>query len=369
MQKTIWRLAIALAALVAAIPASPQNQAPTAIAAKAGKPWLHKPSGIALPATMDGFARGEILDLSDGPLLDMSIAYDDPIGRTHVNIYIYHAAQPSTALWFDVAATMIATNERFGTVTPQGAPTPFAIPGATVAAGLRQSFSVTQIGRSSGVALIGLGEWVVKLRMTSAVYDAAQLDAAMNRMIQQVGWPKKLPPLAAATPIRSCAQPRSFGPPAEKAKQDDAALLLGAMMGSLVTDNDQKARKKGKAPAAPTLCVHPDRIGGRLPIYQGEGDDAGYVIPLGDSGVLLDVGRDSLSGLLTPDKDKDASPTPWLVMVKRLDRWLQYPSYVTLPPPAQAIDIFQKEKPLSATSIYGKGGTRISISPDAMKKD
>ncbi|SES18562.1 hypothetical protein [Sphingobium sp. YR768] len=369
MHNILWRFAIALAASTASLPALAQPAAPTAISAKVGKPWLHKATGIALPATIDGFARGEILDLSNGPQLDVSIAYDDPIGRTHVNIYIYHAADPSTALWFDVAATMIATNDKFGMITPHSGPIPFTINGANVAAGLRQSFAVTQIGRSSGVALIGLGEWVVKLRMTSPVYDSAQLDGAMDRMMQQVGWPKKLPPLGTATPLPPCAQPRSFGPPAEKAKQDDAAMLLGAMMGSLVTDNSRKTREKGEAPSAPALCVLPDRIGGRLPIYQREGENAGYVIPLGDSGILLDVSQDSLAGLLTPEKDKDASPAPWSVTVKRLDRWLQYPSYATLPPPSQAIDIFQKEKPLSSTSIYGKGGTRISISPDAVKKD
>jgi hypothetical protein len=146
--------------------------------------------------------------------------------------------------------------------------------------------------------------------------------------------------------------------------------LLGAMMGSLVTDNSRKTREKGEAPSAPALCLLPDRIGGRLPIYQGEAENTGYVIPLGDSGILLDVSQDSLASLLTPEKDKDsAAPAPWSVTVKRLDRWLQYPSYATLPPPSQAIDIFQKEKPLSSTSIYGKGGTRINISPDAMKKD
>lgn len=369
MRITSLALAIALVSSALATPASAQPAAPVPIAAKANRAWTHKPSTIAFPAAIDGFARGDMQDLSGGALLDVSVAYDDPIGHTHVNIYVFHAAEPTTALWFDVAATMIATNDKFGTVTPHSAPIAFAIPGATVAAGLRQSFAITQLGRSSGVALIALGEWVVKLRMTSPVHDSAQLDAAMDRIIQQVAWPKTLPPLAAVTPLTPCPQPRSFGPRAEKAAQDDAAMLLGALVGTLATDNVQKARGKGEAPAAPALCILPDRIGGRLPVYQADGEDGGYAIPLGDYGVLMTIGRDSLGGLLAPDKDKDSAPPPWSVTVKQLDRWLQYPSYATMPPPTQAFEIFQTEKPVSSTSIYGKGKRHISISPDAMKKD
>jgi len=367
MRITSLALTLALTAFVLARPAAAQPAAPIGIATKANKPWTHKPSAIAFPSAIDGFARSEVQDLSEGGLLDVSVAYDDPIGHTHVNIYIYHAAEPSTGLWFDVAATMIATNDKFGTVTPQGDPTAFTIPGASVAAGLRQSFTITQIGRSSGVALIALGDWVVKLRMTSPVHDVVQLDAAMDRLIRQIGWPGTLPPLSAATTLLPCAQPRRFGPRASKIMQDNAATLLGAMMGSMATESRQKARKEGKAPTAPALCVHSDRIGGRLPIYQGEGDNVGYIIPLGDSGVLLDVAQDALIGLLATEKDKAATPAPWSVTVKKLDRWVQYPSYAIIPPPDQAIEIVQNEAPLSSTILDGKGGSRINISPDAMK--
>lgn len=364
-----WGSALTLAASMLAVPATAKPAAPTTLSTKPDKPWTHKPSDIGFPAAIDGFARTAVQDLSGGPLLDVSVAYDDPVGRTHVNIYLYHAAMPATALWFDVAKTMIATNDQFGQPAAQGDPVAFAIPGGAVAAGLRQSFSITKIGRSSGVALIAIGEWVVKLRMTSPVHDAPELDMAMERMIQQIGWPRKRPPLSAVTPLSPCARPRTFGSRAAMAEQDDGALLLNAMIGGMATDSSRRARTKGEAPDAPTLCVHPDRIGGRLPIYQGDREDGGYIIPLGDSGIVLDVGQNSLASLLNIEKGQDAPSAPWTVTVKTLDRWEQYPSYATMPPPTQAIDIIQQEKPLSSTSVYGKGGTRISISPEAMKNE
>ncbi|MBA4089493.1 MAG: hypothetical protein C0494_02715 [Sphingobium sp.] len=33
------------------------------------------------------------------------------------------------------------------------------------------------------------------------VYDASQLDTAMDRMMQQIGWPRAFPPLPPATPL------------------------------------------------------------------------------------------------------------------------------------------------------------------------
>lgn len=362
MHKRLLALAIALASSTLATSASAQPAAPAAITAPADQPWVHEPGSITFPAAIDGFARSEVKDLSGGRLLDVSVAYDDPIGRTHVNFYVYHAAEPSTALWFDVAATMIATNSKFGTVTPQADPVAFPIPGATVSAGLRQSFSVTELGRSSGVALIALGEWVIKLRMTSPVYDAAQLDAAMDRMIRQIGWPKTRPPLAAATRFHACEKARPFGSDAKKLKLDGAAVLLGAMAGKVDADDRSKARKKGEAPAPLTLCVHSDRISGRLPIYQGEKREDGYRIPLGDSGELLVVERDSLSGLLLGGK----GPAPWSLTVKKHDKWLQYASYDAMPPPAQAILAVQSEHPVSVTTVYGKENS-VTLSPDAIK--
>jgi hypothetical protein len=359
----MWLRIVGGFAMATALPLAPSAQAqPSPIAVKTDKSWTHKPSGIAFPSKIDGFARSAVEDLSNGALLDTSIAYDDPISRTHVNVYVYHAAMPATAIWFDVAATMIATNDKFGRPAALGDPVAFALPGSSVQAGLRQSFDITQVGRSSGVAVIAIGEWVVKLRVTSPVHDASQLDALLDRMIAQIGWPRALPPLAAAVPLKPCPQPLVFGAPADKVTKDGASVIAGAMMGNIDRSVREKAAKNREGPAAPAYCVHPDRIQGRLPIYQGETNEGSYAIPLGDSGTMLVIARDTLTALLG---GKDESSAPWTITVRKLDQWLQYPSYASAPPPAQAIEIVQSEKPLSTTSVYGKQ-SQISLSPDAV---
>ena len=361
MKRRLIEIAAVMAALSAAHSSYAQTQ-PTRIEASARKSWTHKPTKIGLPPTIGTFARGDVMDLSGGPLLDVSVAYDDAVSRTHVNVYLYHAAVPSTALWFDVAATMIATNSKFGEPQHQGDPIVFTLPGSPIASGLRQSFTITKIGRSSGVALVAIGEWVVKLRMTSPNLDPAQLDTAIAQFMDALDWPRKLPPLIAASPLTRCPQPIAFGPRATKMKADGAAVLLGAMRGSLATE----ARSKAKVLKHPALCIHGDRIGGRLPVYQKEGGEGGYLIPLGDSGELLEIGKDWLAGILLGEAAQDDGATPWSVTVMKLDKWVQYPSYDAMPPPTQAVEIVQSENPLSTTSVYGKGNM-ISLSPDAMK--
>ncbi|MFY9349963.1 MAG: hypothetical protein WBL20_05820 [Sphingobium sp.] len=356
---------LAAALFLATAPAFSQPPKIKDVAVRLDRSWTHKASRIGFPPAIAGFARSAVQDLSGGPQLDMSIAYDDPLSRAHVNIYVYHAAMPTTALWFDVAATMIATNEGFGTVTPAGVPATFALPGHPVAAGLRQSFTITKIGRSSGVALIGVGEWVVKLRLTSPTHDAAQTDALIARIMDGIAWPAKLPPLALAEPLTPCAAPLQFGPLAEKAPQDGATLLLAAIRGRVARDDAEKAAKEKRAPAPPTLCIHPDRIMGRLPLYQHMGEDGGYIIPLGDSGVLIDITRDPVVGLLAKEAGA-GKPTPFGVTVMKHDRWEQYPNYATMPAPMQAVQIVQSETPLSTTSMLGKG-SQITIASDALK--
>lgn len=361
MKRRLIEIAAIITALSAAHSSYAQTQ-PTRIEASARKSWTHKPTKIGLPPTIGTFARGDVMDLSGGPLLDVSVAYVDPVSRTHVNVYLYHAAVPSTALWFDVAATMIATNSKFGEPQHQGDPIVFTLPGSPIASGLRQSFTITKIGRSSGVALVAIGEWVVKLRMTSPNLDPAQLDAAITQFMDSLGWPKRLPSLGTVTPLKRCSQPLAFGQRAAKMEANDAAVLLGAMRGSLA----REARKKGDVPTSPALCIHGERISGRLPVYQKEGGEGGYLIPLGDSGELLDIGKDSLAGILLGEAAQDDGATPWSVTVMKLDKWVQYPSYDAMPPPTQAVEIVQSENPLSTTSVYGKGNM-ISLSPDAMK--
>ena len=95
----MWLRIVGGFAMATALPLAPSAQAqPSPIAVKTDKSWTHKPSGIAFPSKIDGFARSTVEDLSNGALLDTSIAYDDPISRTHVNVYVYHAAMPATVL-------------------------------------------------------------------------------------------------------------------------------------------------------------------------------------------------------------------------------------------------------------------------------
>jgi hypothetical protein len=88
--------------------------------------------------------------------------------------------------------------------------------------------------------------------------------------------------------------------------------------------------------------------------------EAGYIIPIGDSGDILQVAKATMTGLI----DRDAPPS-WSVTMMKLDRWMQYHSYGSMPPPLQAMEIIRSQAPLSSSMIYGKE-KRIDLSPDAL---
>ena len=97
-----------------------------------------------------------------------------------------------------------------------------------------------------------------------------------------------------------------------------------------------------------------------LPVYQMQPENNGYLLPLGDSGIVLSTSKNSLAAMINKD-----APASWSVTMKMLDQWRNFADYNALPPPEQLLEIIQSEKPLSVTDTDGKG--RINLNDEAFK--
>lgn len=327
---------------------------PQAIRTEDGKPWTHKASGLTFPAAIGGFIRNDINDLSEGKQIDLGSAYREPASGTLATVYIYRPAMPVAPLWFDIANWYIQRNQRFAPVAAHGGAVSFTIAGQEQTVNLRQVYAIGAMGRSSGIAIIPLGSWMVKVRMTSQHYDPRALDAALQALVEGLGWPKHMPAVAASTPLASCKGKLPENR-AEEIRQTSPIILVGAMLGSVDEDNAGKGGKD-ETVGPPRLCRDDSRTDNAYPIYQLDEGSSGYVIVIGDNGTLLAVRNDPRSAEiareLAKDGGRDTRPF-YRVTLMTPEQWEQFPAFAQLPSAEQAFDVVRNRSPLSVTKLLG----------------
>jgi hypothetical protein len=355
------RWAISLVALACATMA--QAAEPQPIPAKAGKAWQHKASGFAFPPAIGDFKRDDIKDLSSGKQIDLGSAYRDPDSGTLATVYLYRPAMPSASLWFDVANWYILRNDRFKPVTVERGPATFAITGQSQTANLRQVYAIGAGGRSSGVAVIPMGRWLVKIRITSAAYEPRALDQVLESFVRSLGWPAKMPTARDSTPVESCSGKLPEAK-AEEISQTGALILVGATIPSLI----EEQADKGELAEMPRLCRDDSRTDMAYPVYQFDEGKDGYAVAIGDNGTLLAARHDDLSASVAKELNPGGQNGPgfYRVTLMSAENWEQYPAFAQLPPIEQAFETVRAKGPLSVTAFTGKG-TKITLDQASFK--
>lgn len=327
---------------------------PQAIKVEEGKTWVHEASGLALPAAIGSFVRNDISDLSGGKQIDVGSGYREPATGTLATVYVYRPAMPLAPLWLDIASWYIQRNQSFAPVTVHSGAVSFTVAGQVDTVNLRQVYSIGAMGRSSGVAIVPLGPWMIKVRITSQYYEPRALDAALEAVVKGLGWPKRMPTVTpAANPISSCKTklPESR---ADEIKQTSPMILVGAMLGSL-SEDDKKDKREVVDP--PRLCRDDSRTDNIYPIYHLDEGSSGYVIPIGDNGTVLAVRNDPLGAELAmefaKDTSKDTKPF-YRVTLMTPEQWEQFPAFAQLPPVEQAFDVVKNRSQLSVTKVLGE---------------
>lgn len=318
------------------------------IAAPAGVPWKHAQTGITLPATLLGIARDPIGDNSSSEI-DVFAGYGDGQATT-ITLYVFRPALASVPMWFDRSEAQVLMRDVYGNATPAAAARIFAPPGGKVASALRRIYLPGKGPyKSTGLAIMPMGEWLVAVRISSQQFDAAALDAKLDEVIGALGWPNGVADVDAAVPITPCATPLAY---ARKAKLKPPSMmdaLLGATLAGIKPTDEQKAK------AMPVTWCREGEPKQEYAVYRAVGNDTGYTIAMGDAGRVINV---------SPGLSLDSKDPGYRLSVGLLDQTLVYPSFDKLPAPDVAIDAVRKSSPISSTT---RGSKDITITTGTIK--
>jgi hypothetical protein len=260
-------LALAFAAMLSATPAAAQDM------------WRHRESGISLPRAVGQMRLTQERDASGGGNYDVILQYG--YERTPVTVYIYRSAYPNPALWYE--RTRLAMNEHVGSGHRDAAPRSFTLGGAPAPNGLREEIQLDP-GHSTAIAMAQIGEWMVKVRITSASLDRTGIGEAMDRLLGAMQFARATPaPLPLVVPGPCEGDTRMAGR-AITGTGSEEAVAAAAVFGLI---------GYGEARGIDGLAAHPDQwcrvTATRLPASLGSlyrrrlGN--GWVALLGDSGI------------------------------------------------------------------------------------
>jgi hypothetical protein len=336
-------LAAALLILTGAASAAPTESRVLEVPSSAS--WQHAGSGLVLPSRVAGLGRGPIADRT-AEEQDVSAAYEGEEGL-FTTVYIYQTPLPDVAIWTDRALAAIMLRPDFGAdPAASPAPIPFQRPGASSANGLRVSLPLVAPGRTStALAIAPIGDWLVKIRMTSTQLDPGALHSRLTTFIAGLRWPAEAKPLPAATAMSPCADSLAL----KKAKvvgSDMATALMGLVMSS------EFAKAEGAEPIAVRYCREPGPLK-TYGVYRPNGVRDSYVIAVGDSGSALRVASElTLDGL----ESGRAAKRVGMTLLER-NSASSLPSFNRLPPPEQALEV-----------AFGNRGESVSLTIEDPKK-
>lgn len=345
------RLALALGlagALYADAPVVAEDNGP---AARPVATWSHDRSGLALPAALAGFARGDSKQFDEDGY-NIGNAFGDPATGSWADLYIYRAAPASIALWADRAAAGMFANPILGDVDVNAVKvTRFTPPNrAGEKSGLRIVTPTKGDLTASGLALWLHDGWPVKLRISSKTLEAAALEARMVQFIGLVALPDAARPAPALAEIADCTAPMAPGKRAKLIKLDMTAILMLGGMLKVARDKEAEA-VAGEDPVWCRDAASQPQYG----IYRREGQANHYLIALGDSGTSLWVKAYDMGPLMKPSKG-------FLVTQSNGVTDAAYPPFDRLPTPRQVLGLPGKVAPVfSAGLLKENQGTTITV--------
>jgi len=329
---------VMFAALVAlATPAFAQAPGPQPIAAPADAPFAHGASGITLPVTLAGFARTKLVE-NEAPQLDIAAEYARGTDEV-VTVFIYRTTSGSVPVWFDRATWAIENRGVFGTPVRADRPLTFTPPGQARESAMRAAWALSGSRlRSTALAIVPVGEWLVKLRLSSVSLDTAAIDARMNAAMAGLGWPAAIAPAPVAAPVAPCTTSLKLHGKAKPAKQESAASLLGALMAGITPTPAPDASPVVWCRDSTTLPM-----GG---VYRPGGAQDAYLIALSDAGRGVSVGPSVAPQVFGTGK------ASWSVDLALPGQTLSYAAQDRLPPPDQVMKMLSGRM-ASRTTTWG----------------
>lgn len=357
------RVLMMVVALASATPVAARE-----LAVPADKGWQHQDTGLVLTARLAGLPRTGLSDTTQSEH-DVMARFEAPDQSVVASVFLFKPAIADVALWFDRGATALQANEIFRGVAPaSAAPIGFAAGGAPVPSSLRQVFTKAEGPyRSTALAVMPLGEWIVAVRMSAKSLSADELDAGLMQLIGAIRWPATtggvaagadtgaapaVVPALAAVPVTACAAPLTFRK--VKLLKSNTTDVLMQLIGTHAVR--EASASKERAPVQPSRWCREGEARAEYGVYRSDREGAqGYAMVLGDAGRVVWV-QPSLMGQI----EKTGHYSVSLADVD--GRTLAFPSFNGMPAPEQVWDLVGKGGP-SATM----NGNVMTIDPKTLK--
>lgn len=289
----MWNFHVMAATLLmATAPQQAQQPAPRVIAVPADKLWQHARSGVIFPRQIGAFPRGTIQENLPSEV-DVMAHYED--ANTRVSLFLFRPQNADIGLWFSQAELMMAVNPLLTGATPTTAPIAFAPPGSTVPSALRRTYTTQGSWRVTGMALLPVGRWIVKIRASSSTLDPAGINAAIDAAIAAIRWPAVStdnPPLPARI-VEPCATNQRW----RSARQNpnlEIPLLTGVLASMAQRESSAAANEQPDAPRPtnlPPLCRDLGYANSYRAVYRDPTGGDSYSLALNDAGSLISVQR------------------------------------------------------------------------------
>lgn len=349
-------MAALAAGMMIATPVAAQ-QIGAAVSAKPGKPYRFKHSGITAPAELDGMRRVDVRQLGSDEL-DVFAVYQN--GPDAITVYVYRSLSGGVPVWFDRArASVEQRREMFGNVVPV-VPTAFTPPGQSSASGLMAGWTLNKAPyHGTALAILPVGEWLVKVRYSSTRMDGAAVAARIPAVLGALEWPKTIPAAPAAAPVADCTTPLAFSTTAAPVT-DPKAVQSAALTGGLIA---AAADGKGTPPATPPVWCRdpaPAPVGAA---YRQDAEPSGYLLAISDSGRGISVQPDIIARELGEADGKKVQQ--WSVALYDPGSIATYGPMTGLPSPETLIGTLNRPI-LARTTTWGKK-RNVSVNPDVFK--
>jgi hypothetical protein len=303
--------------------------------------WQHAATGIILNSKIDGVQRTTLTD-STSSEHDVSARYDVPADGLWITVYIFHPAIPDVPMWFDRAQSALTNRDVFKsgfTLTPE--PVAFATKGSSTLSSLRQTYVVQNSRyRSTALAAVPLGEWIVTVRMSSEKLPAEALDVRFEQFLAAIRWPEQKTAAPAAVPIKPCAVPLAFAKKAKVVASDMTDVLMS--MAAVAGANDTSEQEAGKDKAPPPLWCRDGDGTMQFGVYRSDLEEQAYALVIADAGRVINVAP-SLAALM-------GKRGRYSVTLTDVDGTVSsFPSFNALPRPEQALGLVLSGQPSSRT--------------------
>ena len=332
---------------------------------KPGKSWRHGHSGITLPATLAGIASSGAKSYANDQL-DVSMSYEPEGTSDFLSVFIYRNTNGGVPVWFAQAQWAIEHRDIFGKASPV-TPQAFVPPRQTNASGLKAvyAFDGSRGIKSTGIALLPVGDWYVKLRLTSKGKNAQEVSAILDRALAEISWPSKMVSGPAATPVAPCATPLVFNGVAKDAPKDGANNLLGGLLGMMAADPKIKKQDATPQNTPPTLWCRERQLDDNQALYRAAAETDQYLVALGDNGNAVWVRPDNAAALLADAKKGPASAPSYAISMMLPDKIINFVPQDRLPSFERVVELINGNRVTVTVPTWGKSKT-ITVSPDAV---